>query len=89
MILCEYAHAMGNAVGNLGEYVEAMDKSDSTIGGCIWDWIDQAIYDPQEMKRGVYRLHTGYDYPRSPSGQFLLQRRDPRHPRRKPQATRK
>ncbi len=70
MILCEYAHAMGNAVGNLGEYVEAMDKSDSTIGGCIWDWIDQAIYDPQEMKRGVYRLHTGYDYPGPHQGNF-------------------
>lgn len=70
MILCEYAHAMGNAVGNLTNYVEAMDNSDSTIGGCIWDWVDQAIYDPQEMKRGVYRLHTGYDYPGPHQGNF-------------------
>ena len=70
MILCEYAHAMGNAVGNLSEYVAAMDNSDSTIGGCIWDWIDQAIYDPQEMKRGIYRLHTGYDYPGPHQGNF-------------------
>ncbi len=39
--VCEYAHAMGNAVGNLKEYWEAFDSSDRTMGGCIWDWVDQ------------------------------------------------
>ena len=70
MILCEYAHAMGNAIGNLTEYWEVMEGSNSTIGGCIWDWVDQAIYDPQEMKKGIYRLHTGYDYPGPHQGNF-------------------
>ena len=70
MILCEYAHAMGNAIGNLSEYWEVMENSDATIGGCIWDWVDQAIYDPQEIKQGVYRLHTGYDYPGPHQGNF-------------------
>lgn len=41
--LCEYAHAMGNAVGNLPEYWEAMEKYPRCIGGCIWDWVDQGI----------------------------------------------
>jgi len=63
MFLCEYAHAMGNAIGNFREYWEAMENSDATIGGCIWDWVDQAIYDPQLMKEGIYRITTGYDYP--------------------------
>ena len=70
MFICEYAHAMGNAIGNLREYWESIENSSSTIGGAIWDWVDQAIYDPQEMKQGVYRLHTGYDYPGPHQGNF-------------------
>ena len=42
--LCEYAHAMGNAVGNLAEYWDYIEnKSQRMIGGCIWDWVDQGI----------------------------------------------
>ena len=70
MFLCEYAHAMGNAIGNLREYWEVIESSNACIGGCIWDWVDQAIYDPQEIKQGVYRLHTGYDYPGPHQGNF-------------------
>ncbi len=42
--MCEYAHAMGNAMGNFKEYWEAYYSSDSLAGGCIWDWIDQALW---------------------------------------------
>lgn len=70
MFICEYAHAMGNAIGNLKEYWQKIEASNSCIGGCIWDWVDQAIYDPQEMKEGIYRLHTGYDYPGPHQGNF-------------------
>jgi len=42
--LCEYAHAMGNAMGNFKEYWEAFYSSDSLSGGCVWDWIDQAVW---------------------------------------------
>ena len=41
--MCEYAHAMGNAIGNLGEYWDAFESSESLCGGCIWDWADQSI----------------------------------------------
>ena len=45
--LCEYAHAMGNAIGNLAEYWDYIDNhSERMIGACIWDWVDQAIYQP-------------------------------------------
>ena len=70
MFICEYAHAMGNAIGNLREYWDYIEASNACIGGCIWDWVDQAIYDPKEMKEGVYRLHTGYDYPGPHQGNF-------------------
>ncbi len=70
MFICEYAHAMGNAIGNLREYWDTIEQSNSTIGGCIWDWVDQAIYDPQDLKRGIYRITTGYDYPGPHQGNF-------------------
>ena len=42
--MCEYAHAMGNAIGNFQEYWDVFYKYDSLTGGCIWDWIDQAVW---------------------------------------------
>ncbi len=42
-IMCEYAHAMGNAIGNLQEYWDAIDSDPRLIGGCIWDWVDQGL----------------------------------------------
>ena len=42
--MCEYAHAMGNAMGNFQEYWDVFYKYDSLTGGCIWDWIDQAVW---------------------------------------------
>ncbi|MCA9257854.1 MAG: discoidin domain-containing protein [Planctomycetales bacterium] len=41
--VCEYAHAMGNAIGNLDEYVAAFEAYPRLIGGCIWDWVDQGL----------------------------------------------
>ena len=43
LILCEYAHAMGNSVGNLDDYWDLIYKYDQLQGGFIWDWVDQAI----------------------------------------------
>lgn len=70
MFLCEYAHAMGNAIGNLTDYWTVIENSNACIGGCIWDWVDQAIYEPKEIKQGVYRLRTGYDFPGPHQGNF-------------------
>lgn len=42
--LCEYAHAMGNSIGNLDEYWDYIENhSQRMIGGCIWDWVDQGL----------------------------------------------
>lgn len=43
LILCEYAHAMGNSVGNLQDYWDVIEKYPSLQGGFIWDWVDQGI----------------------------------------------
>ena len=50
--MCEYAHAMGNAVGNLTEYWDIIENSRYGIGGCIWDWCDQSIYAYEDIKNG-------------------------------------
>lgn len=53
--LCEYAHAMGNAVGNLEEYWNYIEyQSKRLIGGCIWDWVDQGLNKPGEAKNRYY-----------------------------------
>jgi len=49
LILCEYAHAMGNSVGNLQDYWNTIDKYPNLQGGFIWDWVDQTFlkYDDE------------------------------------------
>ena len=51
--ISEYAHSMGNAIGNLIDYWEAIESTNFFIGGAIWDWVDQAIYnyDPATGER--------------------------------------
>ncbi|MCW5945464.1 MAG: DUF4981 domain-containing protein [Fimbriimonadales bacterium] len=44
--VCEYAHAMGNSLGNLKEYVDAFESSERNLGGCIWDFVDQSLRVP-------------------------------------------
>ncbi len=41
-VICEYVHAMGNGLGNLAEYWEAIRSSDNMLGAFVWDWVDQA-----------------------------------------------
>lgn len=43
IILCEYAHAMGNSLGNFQEYMDIFEKYPQCIGGFIWDFADQSI----------------------------------------------
>ncbi|MBR8536697.1 DUF4981 domain-containing protein [Carboxylicivirga sediminis] len=52
LIQCEYAHAMGNSVGNFQDYWDAIEKYKHLQGGFIWDWIDQGIaaYDENGKK---------------------------------------
>lgn len=68
--ICEYAHSMGQATGNLQEYWDIIESSTGIIGGCIWDWVDQGLYDTSKIKNGEsladangYKYYTsGYDY---------------------------
>lgn len=61
-LLCEYAHAMGNSVGNLDEYVALEDEAEAYCGGFIWDLVDQSlIIDGKEVAGLGYSAPTdGY-----------------------------
>lgn len=60
--ICEYAHAMGNAVGNLQEYWDQIESSTGIIGACIWDFVDQSIYDPEKIAAGTLKDGNGFNY---------------------------
>jgi len=51
LIMCEYAHSMGNSTGNLKEYWEAIEKRHGLQGGFIWDWVDQGLTKKDEKGR--------------------------------------
>ena len=57
-IQCEYAHAMGNSVGNFKEYWEAFRKYDVLQGGFIWDWVDQTLH-AKRADGSVYWAYGG------------------------------
>ncbi|MBO5794057.1 MAG: DUF4981 domain-containing protein, partial [Bacteroidaceae bacterium] len=76
--MCEYAHAMGHSVGNLKEYWDVMESSKNGMGGCIWDWVDQAIVSYEDQKAGNLKVNgynkyrNGNDYPQAPhQGNFV------------------
>ena len=60
--ICEYAHAMGQAVGNLKEYWDVIENSTGIIGGCIWDWVDQSIYNPEKLANNQKKSENGFNY---------------------------
>ncbi|WP_374992957.1 glycoside hydrolase family 2 TIM barrel-domain containing protein [Streptomyces lydicus] len=42
-VLCEYAHAMGNGPGGLGEYQRLFETYERCQGGFVWEWIDHGL----------------------------------------------
>ncbi|WP_282073923.1 glycoside hydrolase family 2 TIM barrel-domain containing protein [Polaribacter atrinae] len=48
LIQCEYAHAMGNSLGNFQDYWDVIEKYDIMQGGFIWDWVDQGLLTENE-----------------------------------------
>lgn len=44
VLTSEYAHCMGNALGNFKDYWDEIYSHPRMLGGFIWDWVDQGIY---------------------------------------------
>lgn len=62
MIMSEYAHIMGNSLGNFKEYWDAIEHHPNLQGGFIWEWIDQSI---DTVKNGKRIMAYGGDFPLS------------------------
>ena len=69
--ISEYAHSMGNAVGNLVDYWDAIESTNYFMGGAIWDWIDQSMWN--YTKDGRRYAAYGGDFGDTPNdGQFVM-----------------
>ncbi|MBQ0031595.1 MAG: DUF4981 domain-containing protein [bacterium] len=70
----EYAHCMGNALGSFDETWDEFYASESIVGGCIWDWADQAIWkDTDRVGRDGCRIRYlayGGDHDEENDGNF-------------------
>ncbi len=70
-VLNEYAHAMGNAMGNFADYWEIMEKYPNLGGGFVWEWFDHGMLNTDE--NGKQRYLYGGDYGDTPnSGNFVI-----------------
>ena len=70
-IECEYAHCMGNALGNFSDYWDAFRKYDRLAGGFIWDFADQSIR--RKTKDGKDKWCYGGDFGDTPNaGRFAF-----------------
>ena len=66
----EYAHAMGNSMGNFQEYWDVIYNDSSICGAAIWDWVDQGIL---KKENGVEYFAYGGDFGDQPNdGAFCI-----------------
>ena len=61
----EYAHSMGNALGNFTEYWDEIYSNPRMLGGFIWDWVDQGIY--KTLPDGRIMVAYGGDFGDKPN----------------------
>jgi beta-galactosidase len=62
--LCEYAHAMFNSMGSVDIYNDIFDKNPALLGGAIWEWQDQGIYNNRDPKHPITAFGGGFgEYP--------------------------
>ena len=67
----EFAHSMGNALGNFAQYWKSIDSTDYFIGGAIWDWVDQSLWN--HTSDGIKYLASGGNFGDVPNdGQFVM-----------------
>lgn len=73
LILCEYAHAMGNSLGNFQDYWDIIEKYDILQGGCIWDWVDQGLAKTNAQGQTFWAYGGDYGETGTPSdGDFCI-----------------
>ncbi len=73
LIQCEYAHAMGNSLGNFTEYWNLIREYPIMQGGCIWDWVDQGLVKKDENGEEYWAYGGDFGSDGTPSaGNFCI-----------------
>jgi beta-galactosidase len=72
LIMCEYAHAMGNSAGNLQDYWDVIYAHPQLQGGFIWDWVDQGLAARTTDGRPFFAYGGDYGPPGTPSDENFL-----------------
>lgn len=68
LIMCEYAHAMGNSSGDVWAYWRPIYEGRPHLqGGYIWDWVDQGLRTPVPASRKIERLDNPKSLPLDPA----------------------
>ncbi|WP_321436048.1 glycoside hydrolase family 2 TIM barrel-domain containing protein [uncultured Bacteroides sp.] len=62
--ICEFAHAMFNSMGSLAEYSKVFDDNPEILGGAIWEWQDQGLWNRRNPERPILAYGGGFgEYP--------------------------
>ena len=71
VLATEYAHAMGNAIGNLQDYWNEIYSNPRMLGGFIWEWCDQGLH--KKLPDGKIVTAFGGDFGEAPNhGGFCI-----------------
>lgn len=71
VIICEYAHAMGNSTGHFKAYWDLFEKYPNMQGGYIWDWVDQGLEQSTESGE-IYFVYGGFFGEKQHDGDFCI-----------------
>lgn len=73
LILCEYAHAMGNSMGNLADYWKVINRYPQLQGGFIWEWVDHSFKLKNKAGKDFWAyggdVPLDYNFPKSNTDQ--------------------
>lgn len=68
--ITEFAHAMFNSMGSLKEFSIVMDRNPSLLGGAIWEFQDQGLWNKRDPKRPI--LAYGGGFKEQPNNEYFI-----------------
>ncbi len=60
LYICEFVHAMFNSMGSLDEYSVAFDNNPEILGGAIWEFQDQGLWNRRDPKHPILAYGGGF-----------------------------
>jgi beta-galactosidase len=64
LYICEFIHAMFNSMGSLDTYSDLFDNTPEILGGAIWEFQDQALWNRRNPKHPILAYGGGFgDFP--------------------------